>query len=228
MAEKTRPILGALGDALMYGAQAIPAQQTQNATLTQRYAEFQEQKNQAGRTAQATADYRQNMLNIDRAQLGETRRHNLAIESAPVPEKPLTKTEVEGMYLGKHLEQLQREGRLGEYFGGKSGGDKMKSSGVTTKAVGEYLNSRKYRNQYGEVVNPPFTEGTMDTVRALEENLTLPSNPVASDKWNSSQIRPMLGGQKSVDYDAWGRQNYSDWDELTETEKAMLIKADYR
>lgn len=173
MEYRTRPFLGALGDALMYGAENIPKIQTQNALLAQRYKEYLEEKEARERTAA----YQAMNLGLESGRLEETKRHNLALENQPAkitPESPLNESQVKAKYLDALLSRMSPEEQLKILLKEKTTGiDTEKSNiptGLKTATANSYLSSRMGEN----FTMPPITSGTLDTLRSLGENLQYP------------------------------------------------------
>lgn len=187
-----RPVLGALGEMLQYGAQAIPQQQMQQATMAQRYAEFQEEKRARQAQAGATADYRNKSLGLEQGRLDELIRHNRVSENQPVPvtpEKPLTESQVKGQHLSEWLASASPEDKRAYFLGIKpttsGGGTDKRPASVSNKLVDSFLKTREVPATVTEdAYQPEFTPGTLDTLNSLIETGKFPPQQQAPSRWS--------------------------------------------
>lgn len=190
MARTSRPVLGALGEALQNAAYQVPAMQMQNATLQQRYAEFQEEKR---KTAQgqsnwefgqrATADYRKNMFKVDWARQKENERHNKVMELPdPVVNKPPTKSEVEAQILGRMSPEQQIQYMLNSGKGFKP------DPSIVRTLMDLWKGQRRVPKQQGfnasgmpieiEAYDPPIVGAASDTANYITRLGEWPSEPL--------------------------------------------------
>ena len=243
MARTGRPVLGALGETLQNAAYQIPAMQRQNATLQQRYAEFQEEKR---KTAQgqsnwekqfgATEKYRGSMLDKQRELIAEEKKANdwnrmvdtLNRLEGMAP-KPPTKSEVEGGILAGMSPEKQEQHILGS-------GKEVKPDASVVRALLDLLKTQRYvPKEQGVDANgmpfekegyyPPVTGATADSVNYITQRGQWPSQPLGVPQ----QSQPSVLDTQQVDpAEQWGHSTYYNWDELTLEQKQKLIGAYYK